>query len=226
MDSATAPTVPSSKRRRAYTLGEEIANSVTHGVGIVLSVIGLIVLVVSAVATRDALTTAVASIYGATLVIEYTASTLYHALPQPKAKYVFKVLDHAGIYLLIAGSYTPFTLLLVEGRLGTAMFVLVWVLAAIGISVEAFWVNRPGWLSAAVYLAMGWLAIVFVKPLVNSMPPEGVALLLGGGIAYTLGTPFYAVKRVPYLHMVWHIFVILGSVLHYFAVLLYAIPAR
>jgi hemolysin III len=211
-------------RSRPYSLGEEIANSVTHGVGALLSVAGLIVLVVFSVFTKDPVRIAASIIYGVSLVLEYTASTLYHALPQPRAKHVFKILDHSGIYLLIAGTYTPFLLVTLEGSGGWWMCAGIWALALIGIVVEGFWAYRPKWLSASVYLLMGWLAILAVKPIVASLAAVGVALLIAGGVAYTVGVPFYVFKKVPYFHMVWHLFVILGSVLHFFAVLLFVVP--
>ncbi len=163
-------------------------------------------------------------VYGISLVLEYTASTLYHALPQPKAKHVFKILDHSGIYLLIAGTYTPFLLITLQGAGGWWMAAGIWALALIGIVVEGFWAYRPKWLSASVYLLMGWLAIFAIKPMVANLPTAGVALLVAGGVAYTIGVPFYVFKRAPYFHMVWHLWVLLGSALHFFAVLLFVLP--
>src|SRR5512139_2551122 len=142
-------------RSKPYSLGEEIANSVTHGVGALLSVVGLTTLVIFSVLTHDPVRIVASVVYGLSLVLEYTASTLYHALPQPKAKHVFKILDHSGIYLLIAGTYTPFLLITLQGQMGWYMFAGIWTLALIGIGVEAFWAYRPRWLSASVYLLMG-----------------------------------------------------------------------
>jgi hemolysin III len=154
----------------------------------------------------------------------YIASTLYHAITHPKARRVFKIIDHAGIYLLIAGTYTPFTLVTIREDGGWWLFSVVWSLAAIGIGLEAFWVDRPKWLSAVVYLGMGWLAVFAINPLVENLAPTGVWLLVGGGVAYTLGTIFYVLKRVPFMHAVWHLWVLAGSVLHFVCVMFYVFP--
>jgi len=206
--------------RRPYSVGEEIANAVTHGVGGVLALVALVLLVVLAVQLGDWWRIASALAYGITLVLLYTASTLYHALPGPRVKHVFKIFDHASIYLLIAGTYTPFTLLALRGPWGWSLFAAVWTLAVAGVALEAFWVYRPKWLSALIYLVMGWLVIVAIRPLIAVLPPLGLWLLVAGGLAYTLGTGLYVMKRVPYTHAGWHLFVLAGSALHFFAVLL------
>lgn len=213
------------RRRRQYSLGEEISNSVTHGVGALFGVVALTLLVVFAVQEGSGRALAGGIVFGIALVLEYTFSCLYHSFPWPRTKHVFKVLDHAGIYLLIAGSYTPFTLVTLSGSRGWALFAVVWALAIAGISVEAFWVYRPKWLSAVIYLAMGWLVIVTFTPLVAALAAPGLWLLVAGGLAYTLGTVFYVLKRVPYTHMVWHLFVLAGSVCHLLAVLLFVVRA-
>jgi hemolysin III len=159
------------------------------------------------------------------LILLYAGSTLYHAIPFPRARHVFKMVDHSAIYLLIAGSYTPFTLVTLRSSGGWWMFAVVWALAAIGIAAEAFWTYRPRWLSAAVYLFMGWLAVFMISPMRASLAPAGLWLLVAGGLCYTLGTIFYVYKRVPYFHMVWHLWVLAGSVCHFLAVLLYVVPA-
>ncbi len=222
----TTVDVPVRTRARPYSLGEEIANSVTHGVGALLSIVGATVLIVLSAFTHDPIRIVAAIVYGVSLVLEYTASTLYHALPQPKAKHVFKILDHSGIYLLIAGTYTPFMLVTLQNDGGWWMAAGIWALALIGIVVEGFWAYRPKWLSAGVYLLMGWLAIFAITPIVANLAPAGVVLLVAGGIAYTIGTPFYVFKKVPYFHMVWHLLVMAGSALHFMAVLLYVIPLK
>lgn len=209
------------KGRRDYTLGEEIANSITHGVGIGLSVAALTLLIMYGARSGDAWRLASAIVYGITLVLEYTASTLYHSFPQPKVKHVFKILDHAGIYMLIAGTYTPFTLVTLRDSGGWWLFIIVWALAIAGISTEAFWAYRPRWLSAAVYLAMGWLVVLAIQPIIAHLAPAGVWLLVAGGLAYTLGTIFYVLKKVPYFHAVWHLFVLGGSICHFLAVVLF-----
>lgn len=202
-----------------YPLGEEIANSVAHGVGVALSLAALVVLTVKGTESGSTAALAAGIVFGFALVLEYTASTLYHALPQPGAKHVFKILDHAGIYLLIAGSYTPFTLLALGSPTGWRVFAAVWGLAAAGIAVEAFWAYRPRWVSVVIYLVMGWLVIFTIRPLVAALTPTELWLLVAGGVAYTVGTPFYIFKKVPYFHFVWHLWVIAGSACHVVAAL-------
>lgn len=209
-------------RKRPYTRGEEIANSVTHGVGLALSVVALVLLVVFAARAGGGVRLASALVYGISLILEFAASTLYHSFPQPRVKHVFKILDHAGIYLLIAGTYTPFTLVTLHGR-AWWLFAVVWCMALAGIAAEAFWVYRPRWVSAVVYLVMGWIAVGAIGPLAAALTPAGVWLLAAGGLAYTLGTVFYVLKRVPYMHAVWHLFVLGGAVLHFLTVLVFVL---
>ncbi|MDA3936789.1 MAG: hemolysin III family protein [Actinomycetota bacterium] len=209
---------------RSYSVGEEIANSVTHGVGVALSIAALTALVMFAATYGNGWHLASAIVYGVSLVLEYTASTLYHSLPWPRAKHVFKIIDHAGIYLLIAGTYTPFTLVVMRDNGGWWMFGIVWALAIAGIVMEAAWVYRPKGLSAAVYLGLGWFVVVAIKPLIEGLAPGGLWLLIAGGLCYTLGTAFYVLKKVRYMHMVWHLWVLAGSVCHFLAVMLYVLP--
>lgn len=211
------------ERHRPYSLGEEIANSIIHGLGVGLSVAALVLLVVFAVQSGDPLKLASAIVYGVALVLEYTASTLYHSFPQPKVKHVFKIFDHCGIYLLIAGTYTPFCLVTLRGDGGWLVFAVIWTFAIVGISLEAFWAYRPRWLSAAVYLGMGWMVVFSIKPLAANLDPAGLWLLVAGGLCYTVGTVFYVMKKVPYMHAVWHVWVLAGSLCHFLAVLLYVI---
>jgi hemolysin III len=213
-----------SESRRTYGVGEEIANAVTHGIGAVLGIVAFTLLVTFAVWNGGAVEIVSAIVFGTTLVLLYTASTLYHSFPWPRVKHIFKLLDHAGIYLLIAGTYTPFTLVTLRGQGGWRLFALVWALAILGITLEAFWAYRPGWLSALIYLAMGWLALLMMGPLRESLDPVGLWLLVAGGLAYTVGTVFYVMKRVPYMHAVWHVFVLAGSACHVLAVMLAVIP--
>lgn len=210
---------------RPYTIGEEIANSVSHGLGIGLSVAALTLLIVfAAMADVDrGFKLAGAIVFGVSLVLEYMASTLYHSIPQPRAKHVLKILDHCGIYLLIAGSYTPFMLVTIREQGGWLVFWIIWALAVAGIAMEAFWAYRPRWLSAAVYLAMGWLVVFTIKALIANIAAGGLWLLIAGGLSYTGGTFFYVYKRVPYLHAVWHLFVLGGSICHFLAVLLFVV---
>lgn len=214
------------ERQRDYSLGEEVANAVTHGVGVALAIAALVVLAVLSAFTRDAWRIAGAVTFGVTLVLLYAASTLYHSIPNERARHVLKVLDHASIYLLIAGTYTPFTLVTLRDHGGRTLLAVVWGLAAAGVALESFWVYRPRWVSTVVYLAMGWLVIAVIGPLVEAFEPGGVALLAAGGVAYTLGTAFYLLKRMRYMHMVWHLFVLAGSALHVLAVVLYVLPIR
>ncbi|MGB4440957.1 MAG: hemolysin III family protein [Coriobacteriia bacterium] len=212
------------KHKHPYSLGEEIANAVTHGVGAALSVAALVVLIFIAAMWGNGWHLASAIVYGVTMFLLYTASTLYHAITHPGARRVFKVIDHAGIYLLIAGTYTPFTLVTIRDEGGWWLFAVVWTLAVAGISLEAFWVDRPKWVSAVVYLGMGWLAIFAIKPIANNLEPAGVRLLIAGGLAYSLGTIFYLLKKVKWMHPVWHLWVLAGSLLHFLSVMLYVFP--
>jgi hemolysin III len=204
---------------------EELVNTLTHGTGAVLSVAGLIVLVVLACLHGTTLHIVSCSISGATLVFLYTASTLYHSVRSPRLKHVFKIVDHSCIYLLIAGTYTPFTLVTLQGNWGWTLFGLIWVLAAAGIVFQIFFVYRFKILATIAYVLMGWLAVFAVKPLLDALPAGGFAWLLAGGIVYTSGALFYLIKRLPYNHAIWHLFVLGGSACHYVAVLLYVVPA-
>lgn len=220
MTEAVAASAPV-KGRRDYTLGEEIANAIIHGLGIGLSVAALVLLVTFAALAGDDYRIASAIVFGVALVLEYTASTLYHSFPQPKVKHLFKIFDHCGIYLLIAGSYTPFCLVTLREDGGWLMFGVIWAFAVVGMALEAFWAYRPRWLSAAVYLGMGWMVVFSIKPLLANLAPAGVWLLVAGGLCYTVGTVFYVLKRVKYMHAVWHVWVLAGSTCHFLSVLLY-----
>jgi hemolysin III len=208
---------------RVLSIGEEIGNSITHGVGLIASIAALPVLVMKAAPSGDASVVAGAAIFGSTLVLLYATSTLYHALPISKGKRLFRVLDHAAIYLLIAGTYTPFALGPLRGRWGWGLLAVIWALAAIGIATKAAVGFRLPHLSTAVYLLMGWLIVVAAKPMIASVPRAGLAWLAAGGVAYTGGVVFYSMDRVRYSHMIWHLFVAAGSVCHFIAVLEYAI---
>jgi hemolysin III len=208
-----------------YTVAEEVAHAITHGIGLLLSVAALAVIVVRASLYGDAWQIVSVSVYGATLVLLYGASTLYHAVPAPRTKSALQVLDFASIYLLIAGTYTPFTLVNLRGGWGWALFGVVWGLALLGIAMEAFARQFARSISLVLYIAIGWVAAVAVKPVFELVPPGGIALLVAGGVAYTGGVVFYCWRRLPYNHAVWHVFVVAGSVLHFFAVLLYVVPA-
>jgi len=202
-----------------YSFGEEVANSVTHGVGWLLSVCGLAILVTLAATTGGALRVVSCAVFGATLVLLYAASTLYHALPSERAKHVFRVLDHSAIFLLIAGSYTPLSLVAVGGPWGWSLFGAIWSLAAFGVLLNTVAHGRWRWLSITLYVVMGWLVVVAIKPLVAAIEPGALVMIVAGGLAYTLGLVFYGWNRLPYNHAVWHLFVLTGSVLHYLAIL-------
>ena len=210
---------------RVLTFGEEIANSITHGVGLLASIVAFPLLLVRAHASSDPSAVAGAIIFGTTLILLYATSTVYHALPISKGKQFFRVLDHSAIYLLIAGTYTPFALGPLRGPWGWSLLVVIWVLALIGIASKITVGFRLPHLSTALYLIMGWLIVVAIKPLVEAIPRAGLLWLAAGGIAYTGGVVFYAMKRVRYAHMIWHLCVAVGSVCHFIAVLRYAIRA-
>lgn len=210
----------------AYSLKEEIAHSVTHGLGMLLSIAGLVTLVLVARQTGDPWHIAAFSVYGVTLILLYLASTLYHCIPSPRLKETLRVLDHSAIYLLIAGTYTPFTLISLRGPWGWTLFTLIWGMALVGITLKVVARGRFKWLSMVLYLGMGWLVVVAVEPLVEAVAPGGVRLLVLGGLAYTSGCLFYGWRRLPYHHAVWHLFVLAGSVFHFFAILFYVVPGK
>jgi hemolysin III len=210
---------------RNLSIGEEIANSITHGVGLIASIVALPILLLRAGSSNDSSAVTGAAIFGVTLIFLYATSTVYHALPLSKGKHFFRVLDHSAIYLLIAGTYTPFALGPLRGAWGWTLLSIIWALALFGIGSKVVGGFRLPYLSTGLYLAMGWLIVVAIKPLVENIPPAGLLWLLAGGLAYTGGVVFYAMKRVRYNHMIWHLFVAAGSVCHFIAVLGYAIPS-
>jgi hemolysin III len=210
---------------RALSIGEEIANSITHGLGLVASLAALPILLVRARSSGDPSAVLGATIFGVTLILLYATSTVYHALPLSKEKQFFRVLDHSAIYLLIAGTYTPFALGPLRGPWGSVLLAIIWTLALVGIVSKVIVGFRLPHLSTGLYLLMGWLIVVAIKPLVQTIPRAGLLWLAAGGLAYTGGVVFYAMKRVRYAHMIWHLFVAAGSVCHFIAVLDYAIPA-
>ncbi len=211
-------------RKPRYTVGEEIAHAVTHGVGLVFSIAGLVTLVVMASMRGDAWHIVGCAVFGATLVLLYAASTLYHGIRHARAKRFLQRLDHAAIFLLIAGTYTPLGLVSLRGGLGWTLLGLVWSLALLGITLQ---VVVPAWaryLSVPLPLAMGWLAVIALEPLARSLHPDGLALLVAGGGAYTVGVVFYAWRRLPFNHAVWHAFVMAGSACHFACIIGYVLP--
>ena len=204
--------------KKRYTLGEEIFNSVTHGVGSLLSIAGTVVLIVFSAINSDAFAVVSSAVYGASLIILYTMSTLYQSITNEKATQFFRIMDHNTIFFLIAGTYTPYTLAVLRSPLGWVLFGVVWGAAAIGIVLNSIDLEKFSKISVVCYIAMGWVIIIAVKPLMNSMPFISFALLVAGGVFYTIGVIFYAIKKVKYFHSVWHIFTVIGSALHYFSV--------
>lgn len=200
---------------------EEKLNALTHGVGAILALCGLISLTLVAQAQGDIWQLVSFSIYGTSLVLLYLASTLYHSFTNDKAKYICKIFDHAAIYLLIAGTYTPFTLVSLHGTLGWTVFGTIWGLAAVGIVFQVFFVKRFKLFSTLCYALMGWLIVLVIKPLMAVLPVMGLYWLIAGGLFYTVGAIFYLIKQIPYNHTVWHLFVLAGSSAHFIAVFRY-----
>ncbi|CAN5445677.1 hemolysin III family protein [soil metagenome] len=206
------------------SLGEEIASSVSHGVAFLGSVAMTPVLILSAIPHGAAAITG-SSIFGATMILLYLASTLYHAFPQSRTKRLFQIFDHGGIFLLIAGTYTPFTLGLLRGGWGWTLFGIVWGLAVLGIVVKSIGGASSGKLSTGLYLAMGWLAVIAAKPLWVNLPAWGLFWLLAGGLMYSAGVFFFVKEKIRYSHFIWHLFVIAGTACHVVAILRYAYPS-
>ena len=207
-----------------YSRREEYANIATHAVGVLLSIVALVLMVVFAAENGDPYFIVAVSIFGATLILLYLMSTLYHSFRHPKVKHVFRVFDHSCIYLLIAGSYTPFTLVSMRGGWGWTLFGITWGLALCGIVFKIFFTKRFNILSTLMYIALGWLVVVAAKPIITSVPTGGIVWLFAGGMLYTSGVVFYVWRRVPYHHAIWHLFVMAGSFCHFLAVYYYVLP--
>jgi hemolysin III len=210
------------KQERQPTVGEEIANSLSHGAGLALAIVGTPILIIAAVRSGTAWNTVGVSVFGASMITLYLASTLYHALTHDGAKRIFRVLDHSAIFILIAGTYTPFTLGVMRGPWGWTLFGLVWALALLGVIKKALFGAQYIWLSVALYLVMGWLVLIAGPQVWQRVPLIGLAWLLAGGVAYTTGIIFFAAHRIRYTHFAWHLFVIAGTACHFFAVLWYS----
>lgn len=202
--------------------GEEIANSISHGLGLLLAIVALPILVLSAMRVGNVPFTVGVSVFGATMVLLYLASTLYHSATHEPTKNLFRLFDHCAIFFLIAGTYTPFSLGVLRGPWGWTLLGIVWALAIFGIAVKTIAGTRHSWLTMVLYLLMGWLAVVATKPILALVPLPGILLILAGGIAYTGGLVFFAAHRLRYNHFIWHLFVIAGTTCHFFAVLWYA----
>jgi hemolysin III len=207
---------------RPLSASEEIANSVSHGLGLLLALVALPVLVASAMRAGNVRFLIGATVFGVTMVLLYLASTLYHSLTHEAAKRLFRIIDHTAIFLLIAGTYTPFALGVLRGPWGWSLLAVIWTLAIAGITLKMITRTRHSRISIALYVVMGWLAVVAIKPIMTLVPLPGVLLILAGGLAYTFGLAFFAAHRLRYNHFIWHLFVIAGTTCHFFAVLWYA----
>lgn len=207
-----------------FSRREEIANSVTHGIGIPLSIAGLVLLIIFASIKGSALHVVSFTIYGVTMLLLYICSTLLHSFPEGKAKNVFEVFDHSSIYLFIAGTYTPILFNVIKGPLGWSLFGIIWGIAIAGVVFKSFFVKKYLFTSTLIYIIMGWMIVFAWKPLLNTFPTEGITLLIVGGALYTVGTIFYVWRSFPFHHAVWHLFVLAGTIVHFFSILLYALP--
>ena len=221
MNSTPSNKIIQNTAAQRYSLGEEIANSITHGIGTALSVAALVLLVVFAIQNRDAWQIVSFSIYGTSLIVLYLASTLYHAFTNEKVKHFFRLMDHSCIFLLIAGTYTPPTLIAMRGSWGWTLFTLVWAMAVGGLIFETMNIGKYKIISLIIYMIMGWLAIFAIKPMMEALPPGMFKWFIIGGLFYTSGIIFYACQRIPYNHAIWHVFVLGGSITHFFGILYY-----
>jgi len=210
------------KLERPPSPAEEIANSLSHGVGLALAIAATPILIIAAIRYGSTWNVIGVSVFAASMMLLYSASTLYHALKHDKAKQFFRMMDHGAIFLLIAGTYTPFTLGILRGPWGWTLLVLIWTLAAVGLTLKAVFGSRFNKPSVVLYLLMGWLVVIAAPEVLRVMPLSGLAWIAAGGIAYTGGVGFYAAHRVPYAHFAWHLFVLAGTTCHFFAVLWYS----
>lgn len=214
------------KKITYYNPKEEKLNVISHAFGLVLSVVALVLLVVYASLEGSAWHIVSFSIYGASLIVLYAASTFYHNSKTPKLRYRLNIFDHASIYVLIAGTYTPFTLVVLDGWVGWTIFGVSWGLALTGVILKLFFIGKYDKISTIAYVLMGWLIVFAIKPLVQNLPIEGLLWLLGGGISYTVGAILYSFKKIKYNHFIFHIFVLLGSFCHFMAVFFYVLPIK
>lgn len=206
-------------KNQKYSLGEELANSITHGIGFALGVAVLVILVIFSAMRKSAWEVVSCAVYGSTFISLYLGSTLYHAITAPRAKAVLKIIDHSAIYLLIAGTYTPYALAPLRGALGWSIFGGIWGFAVIGIIFKAFFTGRYKAFSLISYLVMGWFCVFAVKPLFRELSITGFVFLAVGGLCYSVGAIFYAWKSLKWSHPVWHLFVLAGSLCHFFSIL-------
>ena len=211
-------------KKFSYTVKEEFGNTLTHSIGVILSIIGTFIIIIDACIYNNSLLDIVASIiFSCSLLIMYSTSTLYHFIKKRKLKKLFQKLDHCAIYILIAGSYTPFTLITLHNHSGIQLFIFIWLLAIIGIFIENSTFKNSFYLSMILYIVMGWSVLAFFQPLYNLLDIHGLYLLILGGLFYTFGIIFFVWQKIPYNHTIWHIFVLGGSISHYFAILNYVI---
>ncbi len=208
----------------AYFLQEEIANSITHAIGSLLGIVALVLLIVHSSSYGSARTIVACTIFGVGLVIAYTSSAIYHAIRVPKLKKIFKQIDHISIYILIAASYTPVSLVSLQGGWGWSLFGVIWGIAILGTIYKLFYIDGPEWISTLIYVAMGWLAVIAVVPLVECLTLSCLLWLFFGGLSYTLGVIFFMWESKPFAHTIWHCFVLGGSICHFFAILFYVAP--
>ena len=211
------------KTKRSYTVGEEIFSAITHGVGAALSVVALVLMLIKTIADGNAVSVFSAAVFGVSLIILYMMSTLYHALTPKTAKKVFRIFDHATIFLLIAGTYTPYVLLALSGNVRILLFCILWVLAAVGITFDSIMLDKFRKIEMLLYVGMGWCILFASENLLANLAPRGTLLLFTGGVLYTVGIIFYALKKIPYMHPIWHLFVLGGSIFHFFSVYLYVL---
>ncbi|WP_045380249.1 PAQR family membrane homeostasis protein TrhA [Vibrio campbellii] len=215
----------SSPQKAQYSQGEELANSITHGIGMIFGIVGLVLLLIKAVDHQaDTLTITSMAIYGSSMIVLFLASTLYHAIPYPNAKRWLKTFDHCAIYLLIAGSYTPFLLVSLRTPLAIGLMIVIWTIALIGIIMKVAFVYRFKKLSLMTYLVMGWLSLIVIYQLAINLDIGGLTLLAAGGLVYSIGVIFYVAKRIPFNHAIWHGFVLAGCVCHFFAIYYFVEP--
>lgn len=206
---------------KKYLVTNEVLNAVTHGIGVGLSIAGLIVLILKGVKSGSTLELVSYCIFGSSLILLYLCSTLYHSLIFTRAKKVFKIFDHSSIYVLIAGSYTPLCLITIGGAKGWTLFTVVWVIAFLGIIYKSIWIENFKNISTLLYIGMGWLCLVAIRELYYGLGVNGFGLLLAGGLAFTIGAAFYSMRSVKYMHVLWHLFVMSGTAFIYFSILLY-----
>ncbi|MER2064052.1 MAG: hemolysin III family protein [Alkalibacterium sp.] len=206
---------------RKYLIANEILNAITHGVGVILSIIALVYLIQKGLEVGGALEVTSYTVYGVTLILLYLSSTLYHSFTFTRAKYIFRIIDHSSIFLLIAGTYTPYTLITIGGRLGVFLTTLIWTIAFLGVLYKTIWFKKFQGLSLWLYIAMGWISIFFMHYLYQGLGTNGFLWLLAGGLSFTVGALFYRLKHVKFMHVVWHLFVMAGTICMFFSIYLY-----